>query len=175
MSRGVPYYYNSATKTSTWEPPAGLTTEALMNLPGAGQYLSGDKEPPQVRASHLLVKHSGSRRPASWKDVRPFPIAPPSLPQLHPNYQPNITRSKEDAIAILRGYQGEIAGDPAKFAQLAQEHSDCSSHAQGGDLGWFKRGAMQKPFEDATYALPVGTISDVISTDSGVHLIMRTA
>jgi len=156
MSRGVPYYYNSATQTSTWEPPAGLTTEEVQSLPGAGQYLSGDKEPPQVRASHLLVKHSGSRRPASWKD-------------------PNITRSKEDAIAILRGYQGEIAGDPAKFAQLAQEHSDCSSHAQGGDLGWFKRGAMQKPFEDATYALPVGTISDVISTDSGVHLIMRTA
>ena len=34
---------------------------------------------------------------------------------------------------------------------------------------------MQKAFEDATYALQVGQISDVISTDSGVHLILRTA
>lgn len=34
---------------------------------------------------------------------------------------------------------------------------------------------MQKPFEDATYALKVGEISDVISTESGVHLILRTA
>ena len=37
------------------------------------------------------------------------------------------------------------------------------------------QGQMQKPFEDATYALKVGEISDVISTDSGVHLILRTA
>lgn len=34
---------------------------------------------------------------------------------------------------------------------------------------------MQKPFEDATYALNVGSISPIISTDSGVHLILRTA
>lgn len=34
---------------------------------------------------------------------------------------------------------------------------------------------MQKPFEDATYALNVGQISDIVDTDSGVHLILRTA
>lgn len=36
------------------------------------------------------------------------------------------------------------------------------------------QGQMQRPFEEATYALDVGEISDVVSTDSGVHLILRT-
>lgn len=35
--------------------------------------------------------------------------------------------------------------------------------------------AMQKPFEDATYALKVGELSGVVDTDSGVHIILRTA
>ena len=75
---------------------------------------------------------------------------------------------------MLRQYESEIGGDPKKFAELATEHSDCSSHSNSGDLGWFQKGMMQKPFEDATYKLEVGQISDVVDTDSGVHLILRT-
>ena len=88
--------------------------------------------------------------------------------------QENITRTKEEAIAILREYQAQISGSSKKFAELATVHSDCSSHTNGGDLGWFGRGQMQKPFEDAAYGLEVGKISDVISSDSGVHLVLRT-
>ncbi|TRM61641.1 hypothetical protein BD626DRAFT_501732 [Schizophyllum amplum] len=157
-SKGMPYFFETATQQSSWEPPAGLTGEQIEKLPGA-HYLTGGGgsggDPSKVRASHLLVKHRDSRRPASWKE-------------------PNITRSKEEAINILRGYQAQIGGSADTFAALAQEHSDCSSHAHGGDLGWFSRGQMQKPFEDATYALEVGNISDIVSTDSGVHLIIRT-
>lgn len=54
-------------------------------------------------------------------------------------------------------------------------YSDCSSARQGGDLGFFGRGQMQKPFEEATYALPVGGMSGVVQTDSGTHIILRTA
>ena len=90
------------------------------------------------------------------------------------NLQENITRTKEEAVEILRGYQAQIDGSPEKFAELAGLHSDCSSHSNGGDLGWFGRGQMQKPFEDAAYGLEVGKISDVISSDSGVHLVLRT-
>lgn len=61
------------------------------------------------------------------------------------------------------------------MAQLARKYSDCSSAKRGGDLGPFGRGAMQKPFEDATFALNVGELSDIIETDSGLHLIERTA
>lgn len=59
------------------------------------------------------------------------------------------------------------------FNKLAQEHSDCSSHSKGGDLGRFTRGQMQKPFEDATFSLQPGQMSPIIDTDSGVHLIIR--
>lgn len=77
-------------------------------------------------------------------------------------------------MEILRGLASQINGDASRFAQLAKEHSDCSSHDKGGDLGWFKRGQMQRPFEDATYSLRVGEMSDIITTDSGVHIILRT-
>ena len=89
--------------------------------------------------------------------------------------QDKITRSKEDAIEILRGYQAEIGGNAEKFGELASKYSDCSSHTNKGDLGVFQRGMMQKPFEDATYSLKVGQMSDIVETESGVHLIMRTA
>ncbi|KAI1791971.1 rotamase-domain-containing protein [Ganoderma leucocontextum] len=151
-SRGVAYYYNMDTKESVWDPPADLTQEQLKALPGAHNL----NRPAQVRASHLLVKHKESRRPSSWKE-------------------PHITRSKEQAIEILKGYRREINGSAQKFAELASLHSDCSSYSKGGDLGSFKQGQMQKPFEDATYALEVNEISDIVSTDSGVHIILRTA
>lgn len=53
--------------------------------------------------------------------------------------------------------------------------SDCSSAKAGGDLGFFGRGQMQKPFEDATFALPVGGLSGIVQTESGTHIILRTA
>ena len=88
--------------------------------------------------------------------------------------QLNITRSKEEAIAILRGYQTEIGGSAETFGKLARKHSDCSSHDHDGDLGRFGSGQMQKPFEDAAFGLRVGEISGIVETQSGVHLILRT-
>ena len=58
---------------------------------------------------------------------------------------------------------------------IAKERSDCGSFQSGGDLGNFGRGMMQKPFEDASFALQVGELSDVVDTDSGTHIILRTA
>lgn len=67
-SKKQPYFFNNDTKESSWEPPAGLSPEDIKRLPGA-ELLQPGTEPSKVRASHLLVKHSGSRRPASWKEV----------------------------------------------------------------------------------------------------------
>jgi peptidyl-prolyl cis-trans isomerase NIMA-interacting 1 len=88
--------------------------------------------------------------------------------------QAKITRSKEEAIAILGGYQSEVGTSAEKFGALARKHSDCSSHEHDGDLGRFGPGQMQKPFEEAAFGLRVGEISGIVETQSGVHLILRT-
>lgn len=101
------------------------------------------------------MKHNKSRRPSSWREE-------------------NITRDKEEALEILEGYRKKIDSGDTTLADLAKEFSDCSSAKRGGDLGVFGRGVMQKPFEEAAFGLKVGEISDIIETDSGVHIIQRT-
>lgn len=108
-----------------------------------------------VRASHILVKHAGSRRPASWRCD-------------------NITISKEEALEKLAGIRESIVAGTGDFEAIAQSESDCSSAKRGGDLGHFGRGQMQKPFEDAAYSLKVGELSGVVDSDSGVHIVLRT-
>jgi NIMA-interacting peptidyl-prolyl cis-trans isomerase 1 len=72
-------------------------------------------------------------------------------------------------------YREQIVSGKASFAELAQQYSDCSSAKKGGDLGPFGRGAMQRPFEQAAFALKVGELSEPVVSDSGVHIILRTA
>ena len=86
----------------------------------------------EVRASHLLVKHQGSRRPASWRD---------------PDGQHIPKKTKEAALDELMAYKEQIESGAVSFADLAAKVSDCSSAKHGGDLGFFGRGKMQKAFE----------------------------
>lgn len=108
----------------------------------------------QVRVRHILVKHRKSRRPKSWKEDP-------------------VTRSKEEALEMIKTFRKQLKSGTVDFGTLAKEESHCGSHVKGGDLGWFGRKRMQKPFEEASFALEVGKISYPIQTDSGVHLIKR--
>jgi NIMA-interacting peptidyl-prolyl cis-trans isomerase 1 len=69
----------------------------------------------KIRASHLLVKHKDSRRPSSWKEAE-------------------ITRTKEEALEILRGYEERIKNDGVNLGDIAVSESDCSSARKKGDL-----------------------------------------
>lgn len=114
--------------------------------------MSGD-----IRAAHLLIKHTGSRNPVSRRTGQ------------------EITQSPHDALVELEGYHSRIVqeGVEQAFPKYAKARSDCSSFSRSGDLGMFGRGMMQKPFEEAAFALRVGELSGPVSTDSGYHLIYR--
>ena len=81
--------------------------------------------------------------------------------------QDEAARVRTEAAAVLKRIQ---AGED--FAALAKEFSEDPGSAQhGGDLGFFKRGAMLKPFEDAAFGLKPGEVSDLVRTDFGYHII----
>lgn len=86
-----------------------------------------------------------------------------------------MTRTKEEALRMIRTYRDCIMSGQATFEELAATESHCGSAKRGGDLGPFGPGEMQKPFEDATYALEVGELSEPVDTASGIHIILRTA
>lgn len=81
------------------------------------EYMAQNTRKPEgkIRAAHLLVKHKDSRRPSSWKE-------------------PNITRTKEEAIEILKGHEARIRSGEVSLGDLAQTESDCSSAKKNGDL-----------------------------------------
>ena len=59
----------------------------------------------------------------------------------------------------------------ADFGALAREFSTCPSKSKGGDLGWFGEGAMVATFEQAVKRMSVGSISDIVQTQFGFHII----
>lgn len=82
-----------------------------------------------------------------------------------------LVEKQSQALEILRRIQnGE------KFASLAKELStDSGSAKKGGSLGYFSRGAMVKPFENAAFGLRIGGVSEPVKTEFGYHIIKRFA
>nr|WET56375.1 TaPIN1 peptidyl prolyl isomerase [Theileria annulata] len=114
----------------------------------------------KVRCAHLLLKHTGSRNPVNR------------------NTGMAVTRTKEEAVSEMKGYLEMLRKSDnldQEFRRLATAKSECSSARKGGDLGFFDRNTMQKPFTEASFKLEVNEISDLVETDSGVHLIYRIA
>ena len=80
-----------------------------------------------------------------------------------------LVQTEEEAKELLAKLE-----DGADFAELAKEYSMCPSKRDGGDLKFFGKGMMVKPFEDAAFALEVGQVSEPVETQFGWHLIKLT-
>jgi peptidyl-prolyl cis-trans isomerase C len=107
---------------------------------------SGDfQQTEQIRASHILVTVGKDDTPAV----------------------------KSEKMAKITKIRNDIKGG-ADFAQMATQYSDCPSKERGGDLGYFGKGQMVAPFDAAAFALKVGDLSDIVTTDFGYHIIKVT-
>ena len=85
------------------------------------------------------------------------------------------TASKEAAKAEAEAIIKQVGTSAEKFAELAKTKSkDPGSAAQGGDLGFFGRGQMVKPFEEAVYSMKPGEIRGPVESDFGYHIIRLT-
>eukprot|EP00931_Biecheleriopsis_adriatica_P001968 TRINITY_DN102556_c0_g1_i1.p1 TRINITY_DN102556_c0_g1~~TRINITY_DN102556_c0_g1_i1.p1 ORF type:complete len:198 (-),score=40.55 TRINITY_DN102556_c0_g1_i1:51-644(-) len=142
------FYSNALTGESKWERPAPAGTPLL---PGG-----------KMRCRHLLVKYAGSSNPISRRTG-----------------ESTAGLSAEAAQVDLQQYADAIAAEGSSeevFAKYAMERSDCSSYAMGGDLEEFLSGdsGMPDEFEAAVLATPVGTVSGIVLSPTGYHLIFRT-
>lgn len=81
-----------------------------------------------------------------------------------------LVESEEEALRIAE----EIAGGKT-FEAAAAEYSSCPSKDAGGNLGEFGRGQMVPEFEEAAFALEIGTVSAPVKTQFGYHLIRVNA
>ena len=99
-------------------------------------------QPKQVKARHIL-----------------FTLGEYALKEA----EDKVKKVAKEVLAKAR--QGE------DFAALAKEHSEGPTKSKGGDLGYFKRGQMTPPFEEAAFKLKKGEISDLVRTQFGYHII----
>jgi peptidyl-prolyl cis-trans isomerase C len=100
--------------------------------------------PEQVRAAHILLR-----------------VDPKSTPE-----------QKAEIKKKLEEIRAEIESGAIPFADAAAKYSQDPSNAQkGGDLGYFPRGRMVRPFEDAAFGAKPGTISPVVETQFGYHIL----
>ena len=105
------------------------------------------KQNEERRASHILIK---AGKDASAAEVK-------------------AAQAKAEAILA------QVRSHPADFAKLAKQYSqDPGSADKGGDLGWFSRGMMVKPFEDAVFGMKENQISGLVRSDFGFHIIELT-
>jgi peptidyl-prolyl cis-trans isomerase C len=80
--------------------------------------------------------------------------------------------AKAELKTKLEGIRADIEGKKITFADAAAKYSEDKSNAsKGGDLGFFPRGQMAKPFEDAAFGNKPGTLSPIVETQFGYHLI----
>lgn len=132
------------------ETGAGTVFSKVIDEPKAYYVIKVEEEKTigdEIHVRHLLVGYQGASMSTS-------------------------TRSKEEARALIDSLKSQAT--PENFERLIRENTEEPLDPEApGDLGWFGKGAMVPAFETAAFALATGTISDVVETEFGFHLIEK--
>lgn len=127
------------------------------------------KYPDKVRASHILIS-------ANPQEIAEKIKSDPANKKLTAaEVQAKV--DKELAVKLEKAQKllAEVKKDPSSFAKVAKENSDDTTSAKkGGDLGFFATQEMVEPFSKAAFAMKPNTISDVVKSPYGYHIILVT-
>lgn len=125
--------------------------------------------PDRVRASHILIS-------ASPDEIRQSIIDRDKKGELNAaQLEEKVNSELDKKMALAKEVRAKAAANPADFAKLAKQYSDDKgSAAKGGDLGFFTRENMVKPFADAAFNAKPNVVSDVVVSQFGNHIILVT-
>lgn len=127
------------------------------------------KYPDKVRASHILV----NANPVEMKEII---LASPEGKKMTPQeIEAKVNKDVAAQYAKAQKLLVEAKKDPTQFAKLAKENSDDTMSAQqGGDLGYFSSQEMVETFSKTAFSMKPSTISEVVKTPYGYHIIYVT-
>lgn len=125
--------------------------------------------PQRVRASHILIE-------ANPELIRKTIIDADKDGKLSAaDIDKKVKEELDKKMALAKDVRAQALKDPNSFASLAKKYSDDKASAvQGGDLGFFPKEAMVKEFSDVAFSIKPNTISDIVVTRFGNHIIMVT-
>jgi peptidyl-prolyl cis-trans isomerase C len=134
----------------------GMAIQALIEQELAQKIEVSDKETKEYYDSHKESFHQLEQVQASHILIKVDPKAEAA--------------EKAEARKKIEGIRKRLKKGE-DFSALAKELSQCPSAAKGGDLGYFRRGQMVKPFEEVAFSLKPGELSDIVETKFGYHVI----
>jgi len=177
-------FYNSETRLDyAVFKPENYTGKVQASEESVAQYFEKNKEKymtePQVKIKYLsfMLKDEMNKITVPTEEIEQYYKShQDEFGQLEKRHARHILLKTTDQDKEKRRAEIEKILARAKagedFSALARQFSEDGSAPQGGDLGFFGRGQMVQPFEDAVFSLQKGGISDIVETPFGFHIIM---
>lgn len=127
------------------------------------------KYPDKVRASHILIAANPEEL------TQKFASEPANKGLSKAEIQAKVDKEMKAKLEKANKILTEVTKDPSSFAKIARENSeDTASAKQGGDLGFFSKQEMVEPFAKAAFAQKPNTISAIVQSPYGYHIILVT-
>lgn len=159
----------------------GVYVSLALALASGWYYFYGVPEPPpktedigkliQEARAAAAARRDAANKPEA-KPFQPPPLFPPKPKGLEVKARHILIKDKE---SFAKELVAKLKADRSAFAELARKHSKDKTNAKkGGDLGWFGKGKMVKPFDAAAFGAKLGEIVGPVKTEFGYHIIQVT-